>query len=133
MKRHRHITAVLLLITFVLAAIPFAQAQQPPANPRIGLLNTNAAAAFTARAEGFRQGLRELGYVEGKNIKIEYRYADGKLERLPVLAAELVRLKVVSSSRLFHPQPVRPKKQPIQFPLSWPRITILWEMALLPV
>jgi putative tryptophan/tyrosine transport system substrate-binding protein len=58
------------------------------------LLNTNEAAAFTVRTKGFRQGLRELGYIEGKNIKIEYRYADGKLERLPTLAAELVHLKV---------------------------------------
>jgi putative tryptophan/tyrosine transport system substrate-binding protein len=93
-NRHHHIKTVLLLIGLVLAAIPFAQAQQPPTNPRIGLLNTNAATAFTARTEAFRQGLRELEYVEGKNINVEYRYAEGKLDRLPALAAELVRLKV---------------------------------------
>src|ERR687896_1045295 len=85
---------ILLFIAFVLANIQFAQAQEPTKISRIGLLNTNAAAAFTARTEGFRQGLRELGYVEGKNIKIEYRYAEGKLDRLASLAAELVRLKV---------------------------------------
>ena len=50
--------------------------------------------ATPARIETFRQGLRELGYVEGKNIVIEWRYAEGKLDRLPALAAELVRLKV---------------------------------------
>ena len=49
---------------------------------------------IAARIEAFRQGLRELGYVEGKNIVIEWRYAEGKLDRIPALAAELVRLKV---------------------------------------
>jgi putative ABC transport system substrate-binding protein len=58
------------------------------------LLNSNAIEAFTSRTDGFRQGLRELGYVEGKNIVVEYRYAEGKLERLPALATELVRLNV---------------------------------------
>src|SRR4051794_19585142 len=79
---------------------------QPKTIPRIGLLNSNVIEAFKARTDGFREGLRELGYVEGKNIVIEYRYAEGKLERLPTLAADLVRLKVdvivtaVSSSTL---------------------------------
>jgi putative ABC transport system substrate-binding protein len=85
---------MLLFIAFLLANIQLVQAQEPTKISRIGLLNTNEAAAFTARTEGFRQGLRELGYVEGKNIKIEYRYAEGKLDRLPALAAELVRLKM---------------------------------------
>jgi putative tryptophan/tyrosine transport system substrate-binding protein len=85
---------LLTLCSLLLAQCPAAEAQQPAKIPRIGFLNTNAAAAFTARTEGFRQGLRELGYVEGKNILIEYRYAEGKLDRLPSLAAELVRLKV---------------------------------------
>ena len=62
--------------------------------PRIGYLAAASLSAFATRTEAFRQGLRELGYVEGKNIIIEYRYAEGKLDRLPALAAELVRLKV---------------------------------------
>ncbi|MEK6601351.1 MAG: ABC transporter substrate-binding protein, partial [Candidatus Binatota bacterium] len=62
--------------------------------PRIGFLAAVSPSALSARIEAFRQGLRELGYVEGKNITIEYRYAEGKLDRLPALAAELVRLKV---------------------------------------
>jgi putative ABC transport system substrate-binding protein len=70
------------------------EAQQPARIPRIGILIPPSASFFSARVEAFRQRLRELGYVEGKNVLIEYRYAEGKLERLPDLAAELVRLKV---------------------------------------
>src|SRR5688500_10116713 len=93
--RFMNIRVFSLGLCALLLALGFAaQAQQPAKVPRIGFLNTNAPAAFTTRTEGFRQGLRDLGYVEGKNILIEYRYAEGKLDRLPSLAAELVRLKV---------------------------------------
>ncbi|MSP38095.1 MAG: ABC transporter substrate-binding protein [Deltaproteobacteria bacterium] len=85
---------VWLLIIFFVANVSVAQAQQPTKIPRIGYLAANSRAATSARTEAFRQGLRELGYVEGKNIAIEHRYADGKPDRLPALAAELVRLKV---------------------------------------
>ncbi len=71
-----------------------AEAQQLTKSPRIGYLAGSSPSAASARIEAFRQGLRELGYVEGKNIVIEYRYAEGKLDRLPSLAAELVHLKV---------------------------------------
>ena len=71
-----------------------AEAQQPAGIPRIGILIAPSASSFSARVEAFRQRLRELGYVEGKNIIIEYRFSDGKRERLADLAAELVRLKV---------------------------------------
>jgi putative ABC transport system substrate-binding protein len=67
---------------------------QPTKIPRIGYLTGATPNGQTARVEAFQQGLRELGYVEGKNIVVEYRYAEEKLHRLPVLAAELVRLKV---------------------------------------
>jgi putative tryptophan/tyrosine transport system substrate-binding protein len=70
------------------------QAQQTAKIPRIGLLYSVSASSGAPRNEAFRQGLRELGYVEGSNILLEYRYADSKLDRLPELAAELVRLKV---------------------------------------
>jgi putative ABC transport system substrate-binding protein len=69
-------------------------AQQPTKIPRIGYLSTVSPAANATRIEALRQGLRELGYVEGKNIIIEWRYAEGKVDRLPSLAAQLVRLKV---------------------------------------
>jgi putative ABC transport system substrate-binding protein len=71
-----------------------AQAQQTARIHRIGILSPSSGSFFSARVETFRQRLRQLGYVEGKNIVIEYRYAEGKPERLPDLAAELVRLKV---------------------------------------
>jgi len=71
-----------------------AEAQQSAKIPRIGYLVGASLSGTSARIEAFRQGLRELGYVEGKNIVIEYRYAEGKLDRLPALVAELVLLKV---------------------------------------
>ena len=71
-----------------------AEAQQPTKIPRVGYLVANFPSTNPARNEAFRQALRELGYVEGKNILIEPRYTEGKLDRLPALAAELVRLKV---------------------------------------
>ncbi len=83
-----------LVLGMLLALGVAAQAQQPARIPRIGILAAPSASFFSARVEALRQRLRELGYVEGKNIVIEYRYAEGKPERLPALAAELVRLKV---------------------------------------
>ena len=87
-------TAIRQLAAFFLTTASLAEAQQPARIPRIGILIASSASFYSARVEAFRQRLRELGYVEGKNIVIEYRYAEGKLERLPDLAAELVRLKV---------------------------------------
>jgi putative ABC transport system substrate-binding protein len=72
----------------------FASGQQPGKIARIGYLTGPSLSANTERIEAFRQGLRELGYVEGKNIVIEWRSAEGKLDRLPALAAEQVRLKL---------------------------------------
>jgi putative tryptophan/tyrosine transport system substrate-binding protein len=85
---------VYALPAVILATIHLAEAQQPKKVPRIGYLGATSRSINPARIEAFRQGLRELGYVEGKNIVIEYRYAEGKLDRLPALAAELVGLKV---------------------------------------
>ncbi len=85
---------VSVVVVLILAFFHLSEAQQPKKVPRIGFLGGTAPSTVAARVEAFRQGLRELGYVEGKNIVIEYRYAEGKLDRLPALAAELVRLKV---------------------------------------
>jgi len=70
------------------------EAQQLIKAPRIGFLTAVSVSSFAGRTEAFRQGLRELGYVEGKNIVIEYRYGDGKTDRLNQLADELVHIKV---------------------------------------
>jgi putative tryptophan/tyrosine transport system substrate-binding protein len=91
MKRKITVRALSALI-FALSHL--AEAQQPAVIPRIGILIGSSASSYSARVEALRRRLRELGYVEGKNIFIEYRYAEGKLERLPDLAAELVGLKV---------------------------------------
>ena len=82
---------VYALATLILATTHLAEAQQPTKVFRIGYLGGNSP---NLRSERFRQGLRELGYVEGKNIVIEWRHHGGKLDRLPALADELVRLKV---------------------------------------
>jgi putative ABC transport system substrate-binding protein len=84
------ITLSALLFVFCLPAL----AQQPKKIPRIGYLSASSAAEALSRTEAFRQGLRDLGYVEGENIVVEFLYADGKFDRLPALAADLVRLKV---------------------------------------
>ena len=83
-----------LLTTVLLTVAPPAEAQQPGKIPRIGFLIGSSPSANAARIEAFRHGLRELGYVEGENIVIEFRSAEGQFDRLPDLAAEIVRLKV---------------------------------------
>ena len=84
----------LILLIFMSVLVPLAEAQQQKKVPRIGFLGAASATSQASRLDAFRQGLRELGYVEGKNIIIEYRHAEGKFERLPELSAELMRLKV---------------------------------------
>jgi len=86
--------SAILLGVFLLAAPPAAEAQAPPKVPRIGFLTPRSPTDNLSTLEAFRQRLRELGYVEGQNIAIEYRFGEGRPERLPALAAELVRLKV---------------------------------------
>jgi putative ABC transport system substrate-binding protein len=85
---------VLTLCAMLLALCVSASAQQPTKIPRIGYLSQFDAARESARAQAIRLALRELGYIEGQNIAIEYRYAEGRRDRESGLAAELVRLKV---------------------------------------
>jgi putative ABC transport system substrate-binding protein len=112
MRRPLRKTALgsILFAGALLALAVTVEAQQPKKVPRIGWLIGGTPSAQLTRVEAFRQGLRELGYIEGQNITIEYRYAEGKLDRVPALAAELVGLKVdiiVTSG----PQVTRPAKK----------------------
>jgi putative tryptophan/tyrosine transport system substrate-binding protein len=89
----------LVLSSLLAATLAFvlgfaAEAQQPKKLYRIGILFVGSSSFYATWIDVFRQGLKELGYIEGKNITIDYRYAEGKADRLPSLAAELVGLKV---------------------------------------
>lgn len=95
-RRHRIgslSVAICLLSMLVLCGLDNADAQQPTKVPRIGYLTAVALTAYTTRIEAFRQGLREHGYVEGKNIFVEWRSSEGMGERTAALEAELVHLK----------------------------------------
>ena len=76
------------------ATWPLAARAQQPAMPVIGFLNSTSPGGYVERLSGFRQGLKDTGYVEGENVAIEYRWAENQIDRLPTLAAELVRRKV---------------------------------------
>ncbi len=87
-------TAIRRLAAFFLTTASVAHAQQAKKVPRIGYLSNSNPTRESARAEAIRLALRERGYIEGQNIAIEYRYAEGKRDRVPALAAELARLNV---------------------------------------
>src|SRR6266498_5621701 len=92
MKKARVLS--ILFVVVLLAVAVMAEAQQPKKVHRIGYLSGIDPARESTRSEAIRLALRELGYIEGQNIAIEYRYAEGKVDRFPELVAELVRLKV---------------------------------------
>src|SRR5215831_11654438 len=92
MKKAAALSSLIAVVLLAVAVI--TQAQQPAKVSRIGYLSNTDAASESARVEGIRLALSERGYKEGQNISIEYRYAEGKSDRPPELAAELLRLKV---------------------------------------
>jgi putative ABC transport system substrate-binding protein len=86
------------LLVSAAAALPLAAGAQQPTMPLIGIINAGSAASTSKGYEAFRNHMRQLGYVEGRNIRYEYRFADGVLDRLPRLAEETVRLKPAIAS-----------------------------------
>ncbi|MBI3027965.1 MAG: hypothetical protein HYY64_00415 [Candidatus Rokubacteria bacterium] len=111
-----------LLVALGVLLSPLAtDAQQPAKMPRIGVL----ASIRSPATEGFERGLKELGYVEGKNIIIEWRLVQGKFERLPEMAADLVRLKV---DVILAPAPVRRQRRSPSS-LHWLAIPSPWALS----
>jgi putative ABC transport system substrate-binding protein len=88
------IAGCIVILALAILVAPLAAAQPPSKTPRVGVLMPGSKSSFANRAEAFRRGLGELGYVEGQNIVIEYRYVEGETDRIADLAGELVRLKV---------------------------------------
>ena len=105
---------VVTVLALVLLTAPLAaEAQKVGKVPRIGYIRAEAPPA--ADIETFRQGLREHGYMEGKNIVVEYRWADGNEQRLRAIVAELIRLKVTSSWHRLRPRPGPLRRSPRLF------------------
>jgi putative tryptophan/tyrosine transport system substrate-binding protein len=112
-----------LLATLFLANVSLADAQQTGKVPRIGFLDNSTASSMAATTEAFRQELSKLGWIEGKTVAIEYRFAEQKLERLPELAAELVRLKVDLIVASGGPTPLAAKKTTSTIPIVMTSVT----------
>ena len=125
----RHAVGLIITLALGLLMVPLAaDTQQPAKGPRIGFLSPRSRTDLALSLEAFQQGLRELGYVEGQNIAIEYRFGDDRLERLPALAAELVRLKVdlivAAETPAIRPAREATRTLPIVFPVAGDPVAI---------
>ena len=109
----------ILIAAMLLAVAVIAEAQQPKKIPRIGYLVGGDPTTESTRSKGIQLALRELGYIEGQNIATEYRYAEGRSDRQPELAAELVRLKVDIIVAAGGGLSRRPRMRPIRSPSLW--------------
>ena len=115
----------LALCALLFALCSSAEAQQIGKIPRIGYVRVVGVPSIPGpNVEAFRQGLKDLGYVEGKNILIEFRYAEGKRDRVPSLVAELVQLKVDVLISGDDTRSAPRRRRPRRFPLSWSLIRI---------
>jgi putative ABC transport system substrate-binding protein len=93
-QKSKIVSLAVAALVMLLPGLHLADAQQPTNLPRIGFISAGDPKSTSSLDEGFRQGLRDLGYIEGKNVLVEYRYAQGKVDRYPGFVAELVQLKV---------------------------------------
>ena len=115
--KNRKLAGILAVVVTIALSGVVAQAQRPAKVPRIGFLDSGTASGSAVLVDAFRQELRKLGWIEGKNITIEGRFAEGKPERLPELAADLVRLKVDLIVTTGDPQALAAKKATSTIPI----------------
>src|SRR6266404_8829259 len=122
----------ILVAAMLLTVAVVTEAQQGAKTPRIGMLLANSVSASTTRVQAMQQGLRELAYVEGKNISIEYRYANGKLEPLGSLWPSWSVSRSMSLSSIVAPPLTSRRRPPKQSPLFSLGPSTLWVKAKLP-